>query len=191
MPRWRIWSSRYATSEAIRQTRRRAHPRLQCLHLQLDLPRRHAQDVLPPRHPPTTEGGPPGYHMIQLRTFAMADTPNTFHQGAAAFRNVREMAQRHSDTFIERANTKARGLDAKAPAADVPYQNQASELLDTGTDSSMASRYAMSLTSSFSTNRHRTGLKRQRPSTRASTSARTALAPRRRGKRRREELVEE
>ncbi|KAF2963358.1 hypothetical protein GQX73_g10212 [Xylaria multiplex] len=62
---------------------------------------------------PTSEGGLPEYHMTKLRGFDLTDTLDTFIAGASAFRNSREVAQRHRDRFILEANTRAAaaGLD--------------------------------------------------------------------------------
>ncbi|KAM4068145.1 hypothetical protein HRG_009576 [Hirsutella rhossiliensis] len=56
---------------------------------------------------PTTAGGYPEYRMAQLRSFSMADTRETFVQGAAVFRNARDLAKRHRDGFIQSANARA------------------------------------------------------------------------------------
>ncbi|KAM0417372.1 hypothetical protein ACHAPT_012606 [Fusarium lateritium] len=56
---------------------------------------------------PTTEREDPEYHMTQLRTFGMTDTRDTFIQGAAAFRNARDLAEQHRDGFIQAANSRA------------------------------------------------------------------------------------
>ncbi|KAH8750804.1 hypothetical protein F5883DRAFT_434545 [Diaporthe sp. PMI_573] len=53
---------------------------------------------------PTTRGGRPEYHMTQLRTFGLTDTPGPFVQGVTAFRNLRDLAKQHRDTFIQDAN---------------------------------------------------------------------------------------
>jgi hypothetical protein len=65
--------------------------------------------------PPTAPGGRPEYHMTQLRAFSMTDTRETFVQDATAFRNARDVAQRHRDKFIQAANARARQSN-KAPA---------------------------------------------------------------------------
>ncbi|KAK3336901.1 hypothetical protein B0T19DRAFT_471902 [Cercophora scortea] len=65
--------------------------------------------------PPTAPGGRPEYHMTKIRGFEMTDTRETFIQGATAFRNVRDLAQRHRDSFIQTANARARQTDAGAP----------------------------------------------------------------------------
>ncbi|KIH94864.1 hypothetical protein SPBR_03810 [Sporothrix brasiliensis 5110] len=68
-------------------------------------------------HPtaPTEEKGRPEYHMSQIRTFGMTDTRDTFVQGATAFRNTRDLAKRHRDSFIQAANARASQED---PAID-------------------------------------------------------------------------
>ncbi|KAK3935964.1 hypothetical protein QBC46DRAFT_38762 [Diplogelasinospora grovesii] len=57
---------------------------------------------------PTTPERRPEYHMTQLRTFGMTDTRETFVAGATAFRNARDLAQSHRNTFIQAANVRAR-----------------------------------------------------------------------------------
>lgn len=57
--------------------------------------------------PPTTPGGRPEYHMTRLRGFLMTDTREAFVQGATAFRNARDLAQRYRDNFIRAANARA------------------------------------------------------------------------------------
>ncbi|KAH6889926.1 hypothetical protein B0T10DRAFT_572089 [Thelonectria olida] len=63
---------------------------------------------------PTTEGGRPEYHMTKIRGFDMTDTRETFVQGATAFRNVRDLAKRHRDGFIQAANARAAQVVAVA-----------------------------------------------------------------------------
>ncbi|KAK0701547.1 hypothetical protein B0T21DRAFT_417097 [Apiosordaria backusii] len=57
---------------------------------------------------PTASGGQPEYHMTQIKAFALTSDRETFVQGATAFRNARDSAQRHRDSFIQAANAKAR-----------------------------------------------------------------------------------
>ncbi|KAK4186402.1 hypothetical protein QBC35DRAFT_270291 [Podospora australis] len=64
--------------------------------------------------PPTAPGGRPEYHMTKLRGFDMTDSRETFVQGATAFRNARDVAQRHRDKFIQAANARARQSDVEA-----------------------------------------------------------------------------
>ncbi|KAB5536157.1 hypothetical protein GE09DRAFT_342160 [Coniochaeta sp. 2T2.1] len=53
--------------------------------------------------------------MTKLRGFDITDSRETFVQGATAFRNARDLAQRHRDRFIQAANTGAR-----QPRPDTP-----------------------------------------------------------------------
>lgn len=62
--------------------------------------------------PSSTDGGGPKYHVIQLRSFCMADTLEAFIEGATALRNVREMAQRSRIQFIKEANDRASSADS-------------------------------------------------------------------------------
>lgn len=57
--------------------------------------------------PPTAPGGRPEYHMTQLSAFAMTSNRDAFVRGATAFRNARDLAQRHRDSFIQTANARA------------------------------------------------------------------------------------
>ncbi|KAI1271437.1 hypothetical protein F5Y07DRAFT_404413 [Xylaria sp. FL0933] len=59
----------------------------------------------------TTPGGRPEYHMTQLDGYGMTGNPKTFVEGATAFRNARDLAERHRDSFIEAANSRARQAD--------------------------------------------------------------------------------
>ena len=53
---------------------------------------------------PTEIGGLPACHMNQIRSFAMTDSPETFRQGATAYRNARDWAREQRDEIIEVAN---------------------------------------------------------------------------------------
>lgn len=70
-------------------------------------------------HPtaPTEPGGRPEYHMTQLRSFAMTDTPDRFREGATAFRNARDLSKANRDSFIEQANEAARQMPADTPSS--------------------------------------------------------------------------
>jgi hypothetical protein len=65
--------------------------------------------------PPAAPGGRPEYHMSQIKAFAMTSDRDTFVQGATAFRNARDLAQRDRDRFIQAANARARQSDVEAP----------------------------------------------------------------------------
>lgn len=87
--------------------------------------------------PPTAPGGRPEYHMTKLRGFDMTDSRETFVQGATAFRNARDLAQRHRDRFIQAANARARQSDVEAlPEAEITvavteqYEELADEFVD-------------------------------------------------------------
>lgn len=65
-------------------------------------------------HPTRGEDGiSPEYHMTQVRAFALTSNPDTFRQGAAAFRNARDWAQEQRDAFITAANERARSMNAE------------------------------------------------------------------------------
>ncbi|KAB5572199.1 hypothetical protein GE09DRAFT_1170465 [Coniochaeta sp. 2T2.1] len=65
--------------------------------------------------PPTAPGGRPEYHMTQLDGWQMTGNIDTFRRGATAFRNARDLAQRHRDRFIQTANTRARRPRPETP----------------------------------------------------------------------------
>lgn len=50
------------------------------------------------------------YHMTQLRSFSMADNPDTFREGATWYRNGRDWAKEQRDEAIRRANDKAKNI---------------------------------------------------------------------------------
>jgi hypothetical protein len=60
-------------------------------------------------HPtqPADPSGRPEYHMNQCEAFAMTRNPETFRQGATAYRNMRDWIKEKRDEFIEVANEKA------------------------------------------------------------------------------------
>ncbi|KAM3528473.1 hypothetical protein MY4038_005885 [Beauveria bassiana] len=64
---------------------------------------------------PTTPGARPEYHMTQAGAYAMTHTRKTFVEGATAFRNVRDLAKRHRDSFIQAANARAPQPGTAAP----------------------------------------------------------------------------
>jgi hypothetical protein len=59
-------------------------------------------------HPtqPANPGDPPKYHMNQLNAWGLTGNPETFRQGATAFRNLRDWAKEKRDEFIEAANVR-------------------------------------------------------------------------------------
>ncbi|KAK3363917.1 hypothetical protein B0T25DRAFT_55727 [Lasiosphaeria hispida] len=56
--------------------------------------------------------GRPEYHMTQIDAYALTGSRKGFVEGATAFRNARDLAQRHRDEFIQGANARARRSDA-------------------------------------------------------------------------------
>jgi len=87
--------------------------------------------------PPTAPGGRPEYHMTQLDSYAMTGKRERFIEGATAFRNARDSAQRHRDSFIQAANARARQSDVEAlPEAGITvavagqYEESADEFVD-------------------------------------------------------------
>ncbi|KAK4158281.1 glyoxylate reductase [Chaetomidium leptoderma] len=77
-------------------------------------------------HPtaPTSAGGAPEYHMTQMKAYAMTNDRGTFVQGATAFRNSRDLAKQHRDSFIQAANTKASQEAATALQDDLTIARQ-------------------------------------------------------------------
>ncbi|POR39177.1 Uncharacterized protein TPAR_00623, partial [Tolypocladium paradoxum] len=73
---------------------------------------------------PITPGGLPEYHMTKLRGFDMTDSRETFVEGATAFRNARELAQRHRDSFIQIANAKASRGTVQDDVTNMPQNGQ-------------------------------------------------------------------
>lgn len=60
--------------------------------------------------PPANPGGQPEYHMNEINGWYMTGNPDTFHQGATAYRNARDWTKEKRDEFIEAANERARTL---------------------------------------------------------------------------------
>ncbi|KID95607.1 hypothetical protein MAJ_08466, partial [Metarhizium majus ARSEF 297] len=74
-----------------------------------------------------TQDGRPEYHMTQLKGYALTSDRETFVAGATAFRNARDLAQSHRNSFIKAANTRASQAgvsgraDVEAPDEDPTY----------------------------------------------------------------------
>ncbi|KAK4234922.1 hypothetical protein C8A03DRAFT_46836 [Achaetomium macrosporum] len=66
--------------------------------------------------PSAAPGANPESHMTRLRNFALADSHEALVQGLTAFRNARDLAQRHRDRFIQAANARAPRLKNRTPA---------------------------------------------------------------------------
>ncbi|KAK1826339.1 hypothetical protein QBC39DRAFT_23048 [Podospora conica] len=54
------------------------------------------------------------YHMIQLKAYALTNDRETCVAGLGAFRNARELAQRHRNEIIQDANARARRANAQS-----------------------------------------------------------------------------
>jgi hypothetical protein len=67
--------------------------------------------------PPPSTGGRPEYHMHQLKGWSITGDPETFRQGARAYRNARDWAEQQRDEAIVRANEKANFVGAAASPA--------------------------------------------------------------------------
>ncbi|KAG8410642.1 hypothetical protein J3459_017024 [Metarhizium acridum] len=84
----------------------------------------------------------PEYHMTQLRSFGMTDTRETFIAGATAFRNVRDLAERHRNNFIRAAKRQSRPGDGSAYTAwqdaDYALQQQIADGTDQQDDAEVA-----------------------------------------------------
>ena len=78
-------------------------------------------------HPtaPTATDGRPEYHMTQLKGYALTSDRETFVAGATAFRNARELAERHRRSFIRAANARASksGVLVEEPDEDPTYDD--------------------------------------------------------------------
>lgn len=64
---------------------------------------------------PMAPGGRPEYHMTQFGGYNMKHSRERFVEGASAFRNARDIAQRHRDRFIQAANARSRRPGVEAP----------------------------------------------------------------------------
>ncbi|KAL2256514.1 hypothetical protein VTK26DRAFT_1545 [Humicola hyalothermophila] len=65
--------------------------------------------------PPTAPGGRPEYHMTQVDGWDLTGNIDSFRRGATAFRNARDLAKKHRDSFIQAANARARQSNAEPP----------------------------------------------------------------------------
>jgi hypothetical protein len=69
--------------------------------------------------PPVGLEGRPEYHMSQLRSFAMTDTPDTCRDGLRAYRNARDWCKEQRNEAISQANERANPMEAEAPSGDL------------------------------------------------------------------------
>jgi hypothetical protein len=81
---------------------------------------------------PTAPDGRPEYHMSQVKAYALTSDLETCVAGIGAFRNARDLAQRHRDEFIQGANARARRSDALL--VDEPRAAEAQQYGDPGSD---------------------------------------------------------
>ena len=92
---------------------------------------------------PTKRGAPPQTHMTPLRSFDLADSPETFRQGLGAFRNASDYAHHHRTETIKNAHRRS-GIITPQPLSISPRptltplscQTPAAESSDSDTDSS-------------------------------------------------------
>jgi hypothetical protein len=86
--------------------------------------------------PPTAPGGRPEYHMTQVGGYMMTHSRERFVEGASAFRNARDSAQRYRDSFIQAANARAGQSNVElSPEAEVTavveqYEESTDEFVD-------------------------------------------------------------
>lgn len=72
--------------------------------------------------PPTNPESRPAYFMHQLRSFAMADTAETFRQGATAYRNARDWAKEQRDVAITQSNKRVSDSQSTELAVEVSFE---------------------------------------------------------------------
>ncbi|KAI9877505.1 MAG: hypothetical protein M1830_003735 [Pleopsidium flavum] len=79
-------------------------------------------------HPsqPTGPENRPEYYMTQLNTWGMTGNPETFRQGATAYRNARDWAKEKRDGFIEAANGRMPDTYTESPSFGSSGYGQAS-----------------------------------------------------------------
>ncbi|KAF2690374.1 hypothetical protein K458DRAFT_474582 [Lentithecium fluviatile CBS 122367] len=68
---------------------------------------------------PASPGGRIEYHMHQLKGWSMTGDPETFRQGAGAYRNARDWAEQQRDEAIMRANARANSVEAEASTGNL------------------------------------------------------------------------
>jgi len=81
-------------------------------------------------HPtqPTGSENRPEYYMTQLNTWGMTGNPETFRQGAAAYRNARDWAKEKRDRFIEAANGRMPDIYTESQSLESSGYGDASTL---------------------------------------------------------------
>ncbi|KAI4096025.1 MAG: hypothetical protein LQ344_001259 [Seirophora lacunosa] len=73
--------------------------------------------------PVTGQSYPVEYRMMQLRSFAMLDRPETFREGASFLRNARDLAKEFRDRHIAMANNKAQNTPSSDPLSSGTMQS--------------------------------------------------------------------
>jgi len=68
---------------------------------------------------PNGSGSRPEYYMNQLGAFAMTNNPETFRDGAQAFRNARDWAKEQRDEAISQANERANDVSSTTPTGPI------------------------------------------------------------------------
>lgn len=56
---------------------------------------------------PTVPAGNPEYHTTQQGSYSLTHNAERFREGATTYRNNRDLAMTHRDSFIEQANERA------------------------------------------------------------------------------------
>jgi hypothetical protein len=78
-------------------------------------------------HPTQSVAGSLEYHMVQIKAWALTGDPDTFRQGAAAFRNARDWAQEIRDGFISATNERAPDIGHKPSTLQSIYPDDEME----------------------------------------------------------------
>ena len=90
-------------------------------------------------HPtqPIVPGGEPEYHMTQLGSYSLTHNADRFREGAAAYRNIRDLAMTQRGGFIDQANQVARQMPATSPTTTfTDSRTSLSTTFEAGSDTS-------------------------------------------------------
>lgn len=91
-------------------------------------------------HPtaPKAAEGQAEYHMTQIKAFAMTSDRETFQKGATYYRNARDRASTHRNSFIEQANKVASQLPTDTPSTSlISSRSSVSASPERGSDTSV------------------------------------------------------
>jgi hypothetical protein len=80
--------------------------------------------------------------MTQLKSYAMTSDRETFQTGATAFRNLRDLAESHRNSFIEEANHAARHAPAPSPSTTLTESRESLSVLYEGQSDTSAEELA-------------------------------------------------